>query len=71
MSFPEPQGELASVAPVAQLMITGLPLWFVLAAIKLYGCYRARGGEEKTPAKNLDYEAVEEPLEKTTLDVNK
>jgi sodium/bile acid cotransporter 3/5 len=71
MSFPEPQGELASVAPVAQLMITGLPLWFVLAAVKLYGCYRARGGEKKTTSKNLDYEAVEDPLEKTTIDVNK
>jgi len=36
MSFPEPLGELASVAPVAQLLITGLPLWGLLALLKIY-----------------------------------
>jgi len=36
MSFEEPLGELAAVAPVAQLMITGLPLWLVLAVLKTY-----------------------------------
>ena len=56
MSFEEPLGELAAVAPVAQvtethyilifvsplhclmlqLMITGLPLWLVLAVLKIY-----------------------------------
>ena len=57
MSFPEPQGELASVAPVAQLMITGLPLWGFLAALKLYRCYRAREAEQSNPEAGV-YEAV-------------
>ena len=35
-------GELASVAPVAQLLLTGLPLWLVFFAMKLYKCYRKR-----------------------------
>lgn len=65
MSFEEPLGELAAVAPVAQvrkylnivsllsyslsiavqfhfqLMITGLPLWLVLAVLKTYQRYIA------------------------------
>ena len=36
ISLPEPYGELAAVAPVAQLCVTGLPLWFVFFALKIY-----------------------------------
>jgi len=35
ISFPEPLGELASIAPVAQLMITGIPLWILFGLINL------------------------------------
>lgn len=53
MSFPEPLGELASVAPVAQLMITGLPLWLVLAVLKIYQryCRKEQQKEEYSPIK--------------------
>ena len=36
LSLAEPYGELAAVAPVAQLMVTGLPLWLVFFALKFY-----------------------------------
>jgi sodium/bile acid cotransporter 3/5 len=58
MSFPEPQGELASVAPVAQLMITGLPLWGFLAALKLYRCLTARKEAKGAAATARDYDSV-------------
>ena len=36
ISLQEPYGELAAVAPVAQLCVTGLPLWFIFFALKIY-----------------------------------
>ena len=35
-SLPEPYGELAAVAPVAQLIITGWPLWIIFFALKIH-----------------------------------
>jgi len=53
-SLEAPYGELASVAPVAQLMITGLPLWFFFGCLKLYQkCFR------KETKEDTQYEAVE------------
>ena len=53
MSLEEPFGELASVAPVAQLMITGLPLWLLLACLKIYQkCFK------KDEVKDVKYSAV-------------
>jgi len=36
LSLPAPYGDLATVAPVAQLVITGAPLWILLAIWKIY-----------------------------------
>lgn len=64
ISFPEPLGELASVAPVAQLLLTGLPLWLVFFAIKLYKCYRSKKyGEVPTQEKVSANERGELQLE--------
>ena len=53
MSLEEPFGELAAVAPVAQLMITGLPLWLFFALLKIYQkCFR------KDAEKDTQYDAV-------------
>jgi len=53
MSLEEPFGELASVAPVAQLMITGLPLWLLLACLKIYQkCFK------KDEVKDVKYSVV-------------
>lgn len=53
MSLEEPFGELAAVAPVAQLMITGLPLWVFFGCLKVYQkCFR------KDAKKESQYAAV-------------
>jgi len=36
LSLEEPLGELASLAPLAQMCVTGLPLWALLAIIKIH-----------------------------------
>ena len=36
ISLPPPYGDMAAVAPVSQLMLTGLPLWFILGLWKIY-----------------------------------
>jgi len=36
LSLEEPLGELASLAPLAQMCVTGLPLWVLLAIIKIH-----------------------------------
>jgi len=54
MSLEEPFGELAAVAPVAQLMITGLPLWLLLGCLKIYQkCIK------KDPKNDIQYSAVQ------------
>ena len=56
MSLEEPFGELASVAPVAQLMITGLPLWIFFGWLKFYQkCIR----KEQKEKDSGQYEAVQ------------
>lgn len=36
VSLPQPYGDLSTVAPVAQLVITAIPLWIILGAYKAY-----------------------------------
>jgi len=49
ISLPEPYGELGSVAPVAQLIVTGWPLWLVYFALKIYQrcCKKKDSQDEK------------------------
>ena len=66
LSLAEPYGDLAAVAPVAQLMVTGLPLWLVFFALKFYQkCIRKTDDQhpdlesEKGRDKDFDYEKIE------------
>jgi len=47
LSLPKPYGDIAAVAPVAQLMLTGLPLWAILAILKIYQRFFQEIKEEK------------------------
>ena len=47
-SLPEPYGELAAVAPVAQLIITGWPLWIIFFALRIHQkCCKADNKDTK------------------------
>ena len=65
ISLAEPYGDLAAVAPVAQLMVTGLPLWLVFFALKFYQkCIKKTAkdqdlDQERGRDKDFDYEKVE------------
>jgi len=59
LSLEEPFGELAAVAPVAQLVITGLPLWLLLALLKLYQRFCRKTPKEKTEAEYVEVSKVE------------
>lgn len=65
VSLEAPYGELASVAPVAQLVITGLPLWAALGVWKLYEkCCKKKtvdaepSPDEYTPIKTVTVETT-------------
>lgn len=59
ISLPEPFGELAAVAPVAQLMVTGLPLWIIFFAIRIYlRCFRTTPKDSEDDYQK-DYKMVE------------
>ena len=52
-----PQGD--PVAPVAQLMITGLPLWLLYGCLKAYQAYcRWQGDKTRQPETETKYELV-------------
>ena len=66
LSLAEPYGDLAAVAPVAQLMVTGLPLWLVFFALKFYQrCIKNNKEQdqdlkgEKDREKGFDYEKID------------
>lgn len=50
---------MAAVAPVSQLMLTGLPLWVILAIWKLYQrCFIQKETEEEEKYEKKKQEAV-------------
>ena len=66
LSLAEPYGTLAAVAPVAQLMVTGLPLWLVFFALKFYQkCIKKNNDKdlelngETEREKGFDYEKID------------
>uniref|UniRef100_A0A0K2TMC3 Uncharacterized protein n=1 Tax=Lepeophtheirus salmonis TaxID=72036 RepID=A0A0K2TMC3_LEPSM len=54
ISLEEPYGDLASVAPIAQLMLTGAPLWLVLLCKKIYDkcCKKEEAEHERVPVED-------------------
>eukprot|EP00095_Tigriopus_kingsejongensis_P009983 maker-scaffold17_size721972-snap-gene-6.25 protein:Tk09983 transcript:maker-scaffold17_size721972-snap-gene-6.25-mRNA-1 annotation:"hypothetical protein DAPPUDRAFT_309863" len=60
VSLPPPYGELASVAPVCQLVLTAIPLWLILGLWKIYSkCIRPRLSSNKVEPIQAEYTAVE------------
>ena len=69
LSLAEPYGTLAAVAPVAQLMVTGLPLWLVFFALKFYQkCIKKNKDKDKDlnqetdREKGFDYEKIQNKI---------
>lgn len=50
LSLPQPDASLTAVPVVAQLIVTGLPMWLILSVMKIIQCYR------KCKDKNTDIE---------------
>ncbi|TRY64297.1 hypothetical protein TCAL_02618 [Tigriopus californicus] len=70
VSLEAPYGELASVAPVAQLVITGLPLWAALGVWKLYEKCCSRKKVEAEPVRD-EYKPIQrKDVENTATDGN-
>ena len=65
ISLPEPYGELAAVAPVAQLYVTGLPLWFIFFALKIY--QKCCKKQEKENENNKEEESRQLKSQITTI----
>lgn len=60
-SLPEPYGELAAVAPVAQLIITGWPLWIIFFALKIHqNCCQQKADNKDTKEREMkEYSLIE------------
>eukprot|EP00096_Caligus_rogercresseyi_P010279 TRINITY_DN3691_c0_g1_i2.p1 TRINITY_DN3691_c0_g1~~TRINITY_DN3691_c0_g1_i2.p1 ORF type:complete len:465 (-),score=119.95 TRINITY_DN3691_c0_g1_i2:154-1548(-) len=67
ISLEEPYGDLASIAPVGQLMVTGLPLWFILLIKKSYEkcCKKKKaedGGHVRVPTEEPSGSILKNPI---------
>lgn len=58
LSLPQPDATIAGVPAIAQLLLTGQPLWFVFLGVKLWGRYQ-KGNEEKKEEKVGDENKVQ------------
>jgi len=71
ISLEEPYGELAAVAPVAQLMVTGLPLWILFFSLKIYQRWcRKKPKLDNTEVDNNDNSKAEYSLVNTAENKN-
>ena len=71
ISLEEPYGELAAVAPVAQLMVTGLPLWILFFSLKIYQRWcRKKPKLDNTEVDNNDNSKAEYSLVNTEENKN-
>lgn len=69
LSLPQPEADLTLVPVVAQIMLTGLPMYLVLISLKIRSCLFSNSAE-KTKTKDNDGGIEDEFLDKHYLPLN-